>query len=304
MRPPSSQHDAQDRGLAAAARQPCAQVDAVLELKEPSHSVGVHIIGDRGAAQPDGVLQNLAQGEPQPLKLHPGHPPRPPARPDAGAKQALVGVDVAHSGKQRLVQQGSLDGQVPAAEERGKRLRPNRKRLCPRPAETRASAQIAELQPPKPARVHKAKLTAAGKAQADVRMGGNGTLGSGDEQPPGHAEMHDPLGLWRAVRPVCTEPAVRRPQLADDVLSRAMHGQNRAPLKPPGLSRRRSLERLAVPAEPDLDDVIAAQTLVYAAGNGFHLRKFWHRSIVEDYLCSPGARILLASKLTIFHTPR
>ena len=67
MRSPSSQQDAPDRRLAAAAGKAGALVDAVLQLEEAAHAVGVHIIGDRRTAQPDGVLQNLAQGQPQPF---------------------------------------------------------------------------------------------------------------------------------------------------------------------------------------------------------------------------------------------
>jgi hypothetical protein len=59
-----------------------------------------------------------------------------------------------------------------------------------------------------------------------------------------------------------------------------MNGQNRAPFQAFGLEPRRRLEWLAVPAEPDLDDAVAAQTLVYAAGNRLDLWQFGHESIV------------------------
>ena len=44
VRPPSGHHNPADRRLAAAARQASALVDAVFELKEPPHSVGVNVI--------------------------------------------------------------------------------------------------------------------------------------------------------------------------------------------------------------------------------------------------------------------
>ena len=62
MRPPSSQHNAPDRRLAAAAGKARAQVDAVFQLEEAAHAVGVHIIADRRAAQPDGVLREPRAG--------------------------------------------------------------------------------------------------------------------------------------------------------------------------------------------------------------------------------------------------
>ena len=47
MRPPPSQQNAPDRRLAAEAGEPRAQVDAVLQLEEAAHSIGVDIIADR-----------------------------------------------------------------------------------------------------------------------------------------------------------------------------------------------------------------------------------------------------------------
>ncbi len=43
---PASQQNAPDRRLAAAARKAGAQVDAVFQLEEAAHTVGVHVIGD------------------------------------------------------------------------------------------------------------------------------------------------------------------------------------------------------------------------------------------------------------------
>ena len=65
----ASHKDAVDGRLAAPAGLAGALVDAVLELKETAHAVGVDIIGDRGAAQPDGVLENLAQCLSEPVEL-------------------------------------------------------------------------------------------------------------------------------------------------------------------------------------------------------------------------------------------
>src|ERR1035438_2716282 len=124
VRPPSCHHNPPDRCLAAAAGKPCAQVDAVLQLEEAAHPVGVHIIRDRRTAQPDSVLQHLNQSQPQLFQFRLGQLSAPAPRPDAGAKQALVGVDVSHPGEQLLVKQRRLDEQLAPAEKPGKlRLR-------------------------------------------------------------------------------------------------------------------------------------------------------------------------------------
>ncbi len=95
----ASQHHAPDGRLAAAAGLAGALVDAVLELKEAPLAIGVDIIGDRGATKPDGVVQNLAQRQPKTLEFGSSEAVSPPSGPDAGLKQALVGIDVAHAGQ-------------------------------------------------------------------------------------------------------------------------------------------------------------------------------------------------------------
>jgi hypothetical protein len=94
---------------------------------------------------------------------------------------------------------------------------------------------------------------------------------------------------------------------ADNVFSGAMNAENRAAFKPLGL-RAGGVLKGSRCAEPRLDNAVAAHPLVDAAGNRLHLRQFGHRLIVEETTCcvvawSPGSRIRLASKLTIFHAP-
>ena len=101
---PSRQNDPTNRRLALAAGKSRAQVDAMFQLKKAAHPVCVHIIGDRGAPQPDGMIENLAQRQAQPFQFASSQPFTRAARADAGAKQALVGVDVAHPGEQFLIE--------------------------------------------------------------------------------------------------------------------------------------------------------------------------------------------------------
>ena len=51
----ATDHDALDGGSTDEAGLAGAQVDAVLELEEAANAVGVHIVGDRGAAKLNGV---------------------------------------------------------------------------------------------------------------------------------------------------------------------------------------------------------------------------------------------------------
>ena len=110
MGTPSGQENALDRLLAAAAGLAGAQVDAVLKLEEAADAVGIYVVRNRGAAQLNGVVQNLAECLAETLQLGPGKPAGGAARTDAGVEEAFVGVDVAHPGQQRLVEQRGLDG--------------------------------------------------------------------------------------------------------------------------------------------------------------------------------------------------
>jgi hypothetical protein len=67
-----------------------------------------------------------------------------------------------------------------------------------------------------------------------------------------------PRGAFDFAAKVGLHNLFRSPQFANDVFSRAMNRENRAPLQPLGLARRRRLEGLAMPAEPDFDDAVAA----------------------------------------------
>ena len=59
MRAASGYQDALNEGGAGRTGQAGAQVDTVLKLKESAHAVGVNVVGNRGAAQTDRMLQNL-----------------------------------------------------------------------------------------------------------------------------------------------------------------------------------------------------------------------------------------------------
>ena len=96
-----------------------ALIDAVLELEEAADAVGVDIIGDRGAAEPDGAFEDFAQGEAEALEFISSQAPSRSARPNAGAEETLVGVDVADAGEEGLVEQSGFDGEFAAAKEGG-----------------------------------------------------------------------------------------------------------------------------------------------------------------------------------------
>ena len=200
MGSPPREEDALDGGLAAATGLVGPKVDAVFQLEETSHSVGIHVVGDRGTPQPDGLLQNLAERKPEPFKFGFAKATGVAARPDTGMKEAFVGVDVTHTGKQALIEQGSLDRQASATKECGKFFRGDGEWLCACCGKGRLPVQTQKLEPAKAARVNKAQLATTGQAEPSVSMCGDWSFGGRDKKPPGHAEMDDPLSLRRNPR--------------------------------------------------------------------------------------------------------
>src|ERR1700761_6635845 len=58
MRPPATDHDPPDGRRTHQAGLASTQVDAMLQLEEPTHPIGVHIIGYRGTAPLDRLAQH------------------------------------------------------------------------------------------------------------------------------------------------------------------------------------------------------------------------------------------------------
>jgi len=129
MRPSSGEQNAADRRLAAEAGEAGSQVDTVLELEEATHPVGVNIVRDRRPAQPDGVLQDFAEGQPQTFEFGSGQPSTQAARTNSRTKETFVGVNVSHPGEQLLIEQRGFNRQLAPMEKLSKFHRRNRQRV-------------------------------------------------------------------------------------------------------------------------------------------------------------------------------
>jgi hypothetical protein len=69
----------------------------MLKLEEAFHSGGVHIVRNGRAAQCDGFSEYGLQCGVETIKFCPLEVHRHPARPDAGAEEALIGINVSYS---------------------------------------------------------------------------------------------------------------------------------------------------------------------------------------------------------------
>ena len=280
----SSHDDSPDRAAAIAARLAGALVDAVFELKEASHTFCVDVVGDGGATEADGVFQDFAQRHAQPLQLRPGELPGSPSWSNSGAKQALVGVDIANAGEQRLVEERCFDGQLSASKESGEFCGLNRQRLGSRAGEAIASGEVSKVQPSEAAGVNKANLSAACQRETRVSVRRQGAFGESHKQSPGHAEMNDPLSVCAAGfllrRSCCGSASLNCAQLKHDVFSGAMDGEDGSPFEGFSLARGWCFEGFAMGAEPDVDDPITSDAGVDTTGNRFNLGQLGHRLIV------------------------
>jgi hypothetical protein len=114
---------------ATAARLAGSLIDAVLQLKEAPYAFRIHIVRDRRSPEPNGMLQDVPQRKAQVLKFDSCQPSRAPSWPNACMKEAFVCIDIPHSGKESLIEQGGLDRQLPPAKECGEPAGIDRERL-------------------------------------------------------------------------------------------------------------------------------------------------------------------------------
>jgi len=175
--------------------------------------------------------------------------------------------------QQRLVQQRSLDSQLPPAKKLAEILRCNRQRLPPRPGKRCSSAQLPELQPPKSPRIDKTHLPPTGQSQPGMRVRSHRPRRRGHQQPPSHPQVYDPLSHWLL-------RAAHLAQLTHNMLSHPANPKNHPALKPPGLLLWRSLERFRMRSKPNLDNAVSPQSLIDSARNRLHFGQFRHSCIL------------------------
>src|ERR1700733_14467208 len=147
----SSQHHSLHRSLANQARLAFAPIDAVLQLEETLLAVGVNVVGNRRSTQRNRLAQNLLHRKEKLVPPSKSNRGRSTPRPNPGAKQSLVRVDVAHAPQQFLIQQRALDRRLPPAEQSDKIFQLDIQRFEAPGVEVR----LRNTQPPKAPRINK-----------------------------------------------------------------------------------------------------------------------------------------------------
>jgi len=193
---PPPDHRAADRGPADQAGLPGSPVDAVLELEEAGHPVGVHVVGDRGAAQSDGFPEDCLEGGVEAAQLVAGEAACHSGRADSGAEEGFVGVDVPNAMEEPLVEQGGLDGEASTTEECCEVLDGDGERLAARALKASLSVGGAiQCEAAEAAGVHEAEFAARAKVEDRMGVRWDGNIGRRDKETSSHAEVDDPLSL-------------------------------------------------------------------------------------------------------------
>jgi hypothetical protein len=220
----ATHEDAPDRSSTNQAWLPGTEIYPMFELEEAFYAGRVHIIRNGRAAEGDCLLQYTLQAGVEAIKFCPLQVASHPTRPDSCPEKALVGINIPHAMQELLIEQGCLDGGAAGPEERRELVPRNIKRLLAGPGEACLLAGDAvKRQTPEAPRVDKAQLSPRGEMQDAMRVRGNRGRRIGDQQPPGHAQMHDPLQMLRpgGRRPVC--------QIKDDVFAYPVDTVNAPP---------------------------------------------------------------------------
>ena len=110
------------------------------------------------------------------------------ARPDTGAKQGFIGVDIPHSAQQSLVQECTLNWSLAFVEECREMVECDLERFG-----SWSFKVLDDAEPSEAAGIDKAKFAAGGQLQNRVSVFLQFQVRRADQQASCHSEMHNPL---------------------------------------------------------------------------------------------------------------
>src|ERR1700676_998583 len=113
----SRNHDSLDGSLADETRFRFAPVNPMLKLEQSFFAIGIYIIRDGRTAERNRFSQYFFHSDEELFQSLTRDARGAPARANAGPEQGLIGINVAHSAQQFLIEQRALDGSLPAAKQ-------------------------------------------------------------------------------------------------------------------------------------------------------------------------------------------
>ena len=133
----ASDDDSLDRVAANQARLAFPTVHPMLQLEKPFFAVGVDVVTHRRSAQRDGFAQHFLHSRMQLTQLFPRERSSAPPRPNSGAEQRFVSINVPYPTQQFLVEQCALDGSFASPKQRYEALYLRLQRLISGSGESR-----------------------------------------------------------------------------------------------------------------------------------------------------------------------
>jgi len=240
----------------------------VVELEEACDTFGVDVVRDGGTTEFDGVLQHFEEGGAEAGELVAGEASGLVAWTYAGVEERLVGVDVAHTMEERLVEECGLDGCLAVTEERDEVFERDGEGLTPGAGVgVGGYGETAEA-----ARIDEAKLFASAQREDGMGMRRDLSFRGRDEEAAGHSQVDQKL-CGNVCRRLFSKGAdyVGHDGLPDAV--NAFDAGAGEYLRDLGGGR---LERLGFVAGPDRENGLSVDELVDAVGDGFDFRKLGH----------------------------
>ena len=240
----------------------------MFKLEETFGPGGIHIVRNGGSAQGDRLSEHALKTGMEAVEFRPFQVASHPPGPDPCPEKTLVGIDIPHSMQELLIEQGSLDGGAAGTKERGKIVPGYLEGLLASSGEAfRFLLGVSvESQTPESARIDKTQLSPRGQMQDAMGMPGNGSCRIGDQQPPSHAQMHDPLQsrmlpLGRLVF-----------QVENDMFAYTVNAVDAPSGQFPGHCLWRRLEGLTFLAEPCGFNAVSTKALIDPSCDGFNFR--------------------------------
>jgi hypothetical protein len=244
-----------------------ALVNAVAKLKSSALAFGIHIIGNRGAAQADGFEQHRAHGAMKLVKL--GGLERDPQtrRMNAGAPQTFVRVDVSHAAQDALVEQKRFYAGAASTQFRAEFLFSGLERIEAEFAEDGlVSAAGQHAHAAEAANVRVAQLAAIVEREKDVSVRDYGSLGRANDELARHSQMDQQRGAAII--------GARGLKIEHEKFSVSANGGD-ATAREGLLQCGRIVDEIGL-AEANAENSSSWQDGSQAARNGFDLGKFGH----------------------------
>ena len=246
----------------------------MLQLEESFAPLGVDIVADRRAAQRDRLAQYLLQRSVQFAQLSASERRRSPARPDTGAKQRLVGIDVAHAAQQLLVQQRALDRRLAVPEQSDESLELRSPAARPRSGKSRAVARRSILTTAsRPKRRGSTKRSSRPEASLSTAWVCFAISSSGRRDQQAARSCRDARSIAASGQRLVAPYGSSASRSKTMCLPTRLHARNARMLQDRGDLGGRRLQRLRLFAQPDRFDRCRPRCACRARGQWFRLRE-------------------------------